>query len=106
MSTGTIRIATSRTHVTASKNWRNHQPASVTAKNFVKLAATSAPNNVRTTVTTARATTASASCDDESAERSGRARYGIANVAGMTSSETIAICHQRDGLGRSSATAS
>ena len=38
MSTGTISSATRSTHVTDSKNWRNQNPASVTAKNFVKFA--------------------------------------------------------------------
>src|SRR5688572_20749725 len=84
MSTGTIRSATSRTQLTASKNPRNHQPTAVTAANFVKFAAMSSPTSEKRTVRAASATMVPASTPGGAARQSGSASQVTEKNAGMS----------------------
>src|SRR5687767_1400010 len=94
MSTGTIRSATSRTQLTASKNPRNHQPTAVTAANFVKFAAMSSPTSEKRTVRAASATMVPASTPGGAARQSGSASQVTEKNAGMSTRPTNATSPQ------------
>ena len=100
-STAGMTNATSTTHDSCSKSFRNAQPANTAAQSFAKFAGSPQSSRLKTSASSAHATAAATT---QRFDQSGSAISTSANVAGITTTETIAIAGQRPTRGRCGAT--